>query len=234
MSRPIAFMLLALLAGLFFGIGHLFEPHFLADLWSQLFMLTVGTLATTFVLDALLRRDTRHRQLMRDALAFRTFATNLLSQLLEISGARTASRELFEAALAGDKPFALVAAQIAETISQSSQLEPSAHARYYLNISSVLRDLSKQYIRLFSANQREMVTLFQELDGLANRWVYYNEFSHSAIAYRTKLRPDDPNKTEREADFQAQTDAARVIATETANKIADLATRSAQGRRSYV
>jgi hypothetical protein len=140
MSKRVAFIVLVVLAVVFAALGRGLQANFLSDLWSQLFWLTLGTLATTFVLDAILQRAAHVRQRSRDAFAFRSLAANMLNALHGIVGLQRMNERLFEAALSGDKQFEAAAAHVTSLIEQSPSFEPGIYVKYYLDIASGLRD----------------------------------------------------------------------------------------------
>lgn len=233
MSKKVAFIALSLLAVVFAVLGCRLEAAFLSNLWSQLFWLVVGTLATTFVLEAVLQRDAQVRQRSRDAFAFRTFSANMMNALQEIVGLDPKNETLFEAALSGDKRFEAVAAAVAALIKRSDTFEPSIYVRYYLDVASGLRDLSKNYIRLFSENHKEMQEQYRELNELASHWNYTDEFSERSRQYIASLKTDDPARLEGDAIFRSQVSSARELVTNTARQLAKLAAKSATGKSTY-
>jgi hypothetical protein len=157
MSRSFAFISLVLLAAAFFVVGSRFEANFLSDLWSQLFLLTVGTLSTTFVLDALLRRREQQRSRAADAFALRSFIATMLKPIQQMVGPEQTNEKLFEAVLAGNKEFEAAAHQVLFMVEGSTNFEPASYVKYRLDISDGLRTLARQYIRLFSSD-RNMLT----------------------------------------------------------------------------
>jgi hypothetical protein len=74
MSKKLAFIILSVLAIAVFITGRQLDEHFLSNFWSEIFILIVGTLSTTFVLESILRHDVERRVREKDAFAFRTFA----------------------------------------------------------------------------------------------------------------------------------------------------------------
>jgi hypothetical protein len=233
MSKRIAFIALLVLLAVFAGLGRRWQANFLSDLWSQLFWLTLGTLATTFVLAAILERDAHARQRSRDAFAFRTFSANILNALHGMVGLEPKSEKLFEAALSGDKQFEAAALDVASMIEQSSSVEPSTYLKYYLDVAGGLRDLSRNYIRLFSANRTEMLAHYRELNDLANHWDYKDEFSERSRDYTASIATTDPDRLAHEASLQGQLASARGLVVSTARQLAKLAAKNATGKGFY-
>ena len=233
MSKKIAFVTLALLAVVFVVLGRRFQPGFLSDLWSQLFWLCVGTLATTFVLESILNHAAQRRRHSADAFAFRSFSANLLMKLQAIANTPQQTDELFEAALSGNKEFAQAAATAASAIGKSTAVDPALYLTNYLDIANALRDFSRQYIRLYSTSRKDMLTQYHELTDLANLWKYADEFSERAREYMASLKADNPNKAQREKAYGAQALLARDALVKTASQIAKLAAKTADGRGFY-
>jgi hypothetical protein len=233
MSKKVAFVALALLAVTFAVVGRRLQANFLSDLWSQLFWLSVGTLTTTFVLEAILQRGVKRRQRARDAFAFRSFSANMMIALQEMIGLKQTNDKLFEAALSGDKQFEVATAEVASSIEESEGFEANAYVKYYLDIGSGLRTLSAQYIRLFSANQKDMLLQYQELNALANLWQYKDEFSAGSRQYAASLNADNPDKALRDTALAAQVSSARALVVNTSKVVAKLAAKAATGKSFY-
>lgn len=233
MSKKIAFIALAALAIVFAVVGRRVETNFLTDVWSQLFWLSVGTLSTTFVLEAILQHSAKRRQRSLDAFAFRSFSANMMTGLQEIVGLGKPNDNLLEAALSGDKQFEAAAAEVASQIEQSAGFEPDSYLKHYLDIASGLRDFSRLYIRLFSTNRKDMLLQYQELNGLANRWEYMNEFSQGSREYVASRTVDNPEKLLHEKAFAAQKSAARSLVVTTGQQVAKLAAKLAAGKSFY-
>jgi hypothetical protein len=233
MSKKVAFIALSLLGVVVAVLGYQLEAAFLSDLWSQLFWLVAATLATTFVLEALLQRDAQVRQRSGDAFAFRSFAANLMNAIQEIAGLEPKNEKLFEAALSGDKQFEAAMAEVGSLIEKSEGFEPSKYARYYLDVASGLRDLSKNFIRLFSTTRREMLAQYQELNELANHWDYKDEFSERSQEYTASLKADNPDRAAREATLRRQISSVRDLVAKTATRLVKLAAKNATGKNMY-
>jgi hypothetical protein len=227
MSKTVAFVTLSLLAAVVATVGVASDGTFFSDLWSQLFWLIVGTLATTFVLEAILERDAQTRQRSRDAFACRTFTAEMMKALGEIAGLASPDERLFEAAVSGDAPFEAAIGEAASAIERSPGLDPPAYARYSLDVASGLRDLSRNYIRLFSSNQAEMLVNYRELNELASRWGYIDEFSAGFQLSLASLNAADPDRVAREARVKQQIASTRSLLAKTARQLAALAAKSA-------
>jgi hypothetical protein len=233
MRRRVAFVALSFLALTFLILGYRREANFLSDLWSQLFLLTIGTLSTTFILDTILRQDADKRARAKDAFAFRSFSAQMLSALHEMVGFTQPIDGLLEAAISGNDQFAAEARRFAAQTEKSADFDPKAYLKRYLDIQNGLRGLSRGYIRLFSANPKDMLTQDTQLNELAADWRYYDEFSDSSRAYTATLKPDDPQKPLREAAFDVQVSFARELVKKTIKMIEILADKNARGRGFY-
>jgi len=234
MSKKVAFITLLLLAAVFFIAGYYLQEDFLSDLWSQLFLLILGALITTFVLEAILRRDAQQRARAKDAFAFRTFSANILNALQAVVELKQTNQEVFEAALSDNKRFAKAAAEISSQIELSPGFDPDAYLKYRLDFASGLREFSRGYIRLFTTNRQDMLTEYRELNELANRWLaYIDEFSEGSRNYTATLKPEDSDKLSREAAFRAQVTSARDTVVVTAKKVALIAAKAAEGKGFY-
>jgi hypothetical protein len=139
--------------------------------------------------------------------------------------------DLFEAALEGDSQFSLEAKKLIGSISRSNHFSPELYLTYYLDVASGLRDLSQNYIRLFSANKKDMLSNYKILTNVANRWSYIDEFSKGAQDYRNSLDSEDDNKRQRENSFQQSVELAKETIVETNKILAELASNSAAGKR---
>lgn len=233
MSKRIAFVALAVLAIVFAAVGRRVEMNFLRDVWSQLFWLSVGTLSTTFVLEAILQYGAKRRQRSVDAFAFRSFSANMMTVLQEIVGLGKTNGALFEAALFGDKQFEVAVAKTSSLIEQSAGFEPNIYLKYYLDVASGLRDFARQHIRLFSTNRKDMLTQYQELNALANLWDYKDEFSERSREYAASLTADNLDKIPRDKAFAAQKSSARSLVVTTGQQVARLAAKLATGKSFY-
>jgi hypothetical protein len=233
MSKLTAFVVLLLIAGVFLALGYRFEANFLSDLWSQLFMLTVGTLSTTIVLEAVLKHGADRRDRAKDAFALRSFSATMLSDLLEIVGVQGGDQELLEAAVAGKSQFAAAAAKVASHIENSTALAPDAYLAHYIDIENNLRTLSRQYIRLFSANRQDMVTQFRDLNQLAAAWRYMSRLSKNDRNNIEKMPQDDPYKQSAEKELSEQKTSALTAAANTAKMLSLLVAKNADGKVFY-
>jgi len=65
-SKTRVFIVLAIIAAILGVLAVRHDATFRVTLWSQLFWLTVGTIATTFLLNAILERDLLSRHPRRD------------------------------------------------------------------------------------------------------------------------------------------------------------------------
>lgn len=223
-SKSRVFIVLVLIAA---GLGFLAarnDATFRATLWSQMFWLTIGTIATTFLLNAILERDLAARRRKQDQFAFRTFTGTILSSLLDITSARlTVTNQLMSSALTGNKEFAQSAQTTSELISKATEIQPDAYHSHYLDVANHLRDLANRFIRLYSANYEEMVEHYQNLQRLARKWNYRDVFSEGSISYTNSLDPADPVRKSREASLAGEMAEAKALLIETAAYLSDLA-----------
>lgn len=230
MSKQAVFIILTVIAAGLVPLGLHLEPGFLADFWSQAFLLVVGTLLTTFVLQSVLDHDRRRRDRASNAFAFRSFAAHMLGALHEMAGLKKSDETLFEAALMSDAQFKTAATETAARISQSRDFEPQVYLKQYLNVAEGLRSFAQKYVRLFSRNQKEMLANYRELNDLAVHWRYVDEFSESSHSYTRSMRTDDPDKAVRENRLAELRSAARETVVRTAEYVAKLAEKNATGR----
>src|SRR2546426_2428094 len=115
-SRTAIFVMLAVIAIPLGFLAAKKDQTFQINLWSQLFWLTIGTLATTFILNTILERGSAARRRKEDQFAFRTFMATVMSSLLGMKGSAGAHPiPLMATALSGNKPFA-------QTIQQASEM----------------------------------------------------------------------------------------------------------------
>jgi hypothetical protein len=233
MSKRVAFVVLVVLAIVFGGLAWYREADFLAEAWSQLFWLTLATLTTTFVLDAILQRAAEASRRSRDAFAFRSFAAHMLEALSGIVLLSKQGDQILEAALSGDEAFEAAARGMAGLIEQSSGFDPGAYHRNSQNVASGLRDLSVSYIRLFSASRKDMLDLYKGLNSLANEWGYRDEFSEGWRTYTDSPATIAADRAVREAALQRQIASARTLTISTARQLAQLAARVARGKGFY-
>jgi hypothetical protein len=226
MYKIAVFLSLAALAAVFATFGFLADDHFLADRWSQLFWLTVSTMATSFVLQTILQYDERKRRRASDAFAFRAFTANMLNLLVEMCDLNFGD-DLFSAALSGAQDFDKTADKVAHAIGASTAFCADKYHRYYLDISNGLRDLSRNYIRLFASTRSAMVQVYRELQQLAAKWGYKDELTVRHEEFTQSLREQDPDHQHRvAATVQARNDA-RTLLVQTANYLAGLAHKGA-------
>src|SRR4051794_22116965 len=113
LSRARIFALVALL-GVLFGVGSfLATGTSMAGIWGQLFWLTIGVLATSFLLETVLNRDRERRIRAEDGFAFRTFSGSMMDRLLQMSKrARPVERSMVIAAISPADVFAKAAAEV--------------------------------------------------------------------------------------------------------------------------
>ena len=141
---------------------------------------------------------------------------------------------MFEAALSGDQKFDEAAKDAASRIQKSVDFDPGAYLKHYLDISGSLRTLANNYIRLFSSNEKDMLTQYRELVALANEWTYVDEFSERSREYTKSLAADDSDKSKRVAEYDAQSSSARSVVVNTSKQVAELAAKTAHGKGFYV
>lgn len=231
MFKVVIFILLAVLTAAFAILGIMADEGFFRDLWSQLFWLTAGVIATTFILERILQHDEASRRRAEDAFAFRTFTAYILTKLLEMSECITKFEDdLFVAALSGKYEFDALANKAAQTIATSTGFRRDVYRRSYLDISNNLRDLARNYIRLFASSREEMVRTYRELEQLAATWEYKDEFSEGYQEYTNSLTPGDDERQRREAKMTQEESEAKVMLSQTATYIGNLAHKAATTR----
>ena len=206
------------------------DPSFAATLWSQLFWLTVGTLATTFVLNAILERGIATRRRKEDRFAFRTFTASVFSSLLTtVNAAASYSTELMTSALADKPGFAKECGDARDFIAGVASFQQDAYSAHYLDVANHLRELANRFIRLFSNTQQEMLDHYHALQELARRWRYRDVLGQAFTAYTNSLAATDPVRLGREGETMAAEAEVIVLLRETASYLTVLAERAAAG-----
>lgn len=228
MGKISIFIALSLIAVVFGILAGRKDVTFEVSIWSQLFWLTVGTIATTFFVNAVLERDLSARRRKEDEFAFRTFTATILYSLLQIVKAASLSlNQLAVSALESNKKFAEAAEQTRTAIAASAAIEPGLYNAHYLDVASHLRELANRFIRLYSKDHKEMIVHYQDLQELARRWNYKDIFSEGALAYTNSLEPADRIRIEREAEFSREVAAVKDLLKDTATYLSHLARRVA-------
>lgn len=228
-SRRFIFLTLAMLAIAFGALSVLNKPDFFNDVFPQLFWLTIGTIATTFVLETLLQQDTENRRREEDSFAFRTFAASMTESLLEISRSHGSNTNLIDTALFDKEGFALAVRDACQVVIASKEIDMEAYNRQYLNFENGIRDLSRNYIRLFASSQKDMAQTYRQLQKLANRWVYRYELT-SSFRENTNLETDKEIRSQREKETIRAIEDAKMVIRDTAVCLTDLAQRVAKYR----
>jgi hypothetical protein len=231
LSKTAIFVLLALFAVAFLFLGLQSDAAFLHDLWSQLFWLTLGTILTTFVLGTILERDQVTRSRNEDLFAFRTFTSSMMRRLLEIGGSPAELRDLLVRTLFDKREFADATEKAAQFLSSSAvSLSEGDYLRHYLDIAGGLRDLSRNYIRVFSSSRQEMVDTYYALQSLAARWGYSDALSEGFRDYTESLSPADDNRRKREEETRRRAREAQEVMKDTASFLSQLAHRASTYR----
>lgn len=228
--KTVVFVLVAAVAVLvgIQAIRH--DPKFVESVWSELFWLIAAVLATTFFLDSILERSAEVRRRREDQFAFRTFATTVVAALFELVDADTsAGKQVMTSALAGNQEFAAASADARDLIAKATKVRTDLYNARYLDVASHLRSLSERYIRFFSHNHYEMLEYYRSLQALARRWSYRGALEDAYSDFTKSLKPDDPAKKKRDAEFARQLDEARQLLNDTAGCVAELAARVAAG-----
>lgn len=230
LSKTVIFIILTFIAALFGILAVKKDATFQTTLWSQLFWLSVGTIATTFLLNAILERDLSARRRREDQFAFRTFTATILSSLLAMIDTRGAVLDqLVASALASNKKFAEAARNTSTLVAKATVINPESYDSHYLDVASHLRDLANRFIRLYSKSQQEMLEHYQNLQGLARRWIYRDVFAERSMVYTSSLDPTDPIRQKREAEFSQEIVEVQKLLNDTASYLSDLAGRVATG-----
>jgi hypothetical protein len=227
MGKKGLFILLALLAVGLAAIAWRTDLEFQGTIWTELFWMITGAIATTLLLESVLERDAAARRRQEDTFAFRTFSGAILTSILEVVEAREEhSKAIVAAALADNVRFAAEASNVQDQLAAYTHVNDERYLQVYLDVSNSLRDLARGYIRLFSSSHEEMVQHYYDLRGLARRWDYRGTLSPQHKAIWENMRPDDPRRAreidalrnEREAVARLLTDTAKYIA-ETAHRV---------------
>jgi hypothetical protein len=189
-------------------------------------------LLTSFLLEALLTRDIAYRRRLEDGFAFRTFVAAMMDRLLEIAGREPVSSGGL-IARAADPPaaFAAAAAQVAELVQAADTVQPDAYQRNYIDFGGGLKDLGRNYIRLFARGRDEMASVYLELLDLAGRWEYMDALSSGARRAAEESRgTSDLQLIERDRARYADAErAALSVAQDTATTLAGLSTKATLG-----
>lgn len=223
-------------AAMFFAaIGVKAGNEVFKDLWSQLFWLTTGILATSFVLQALLSRAELMHRHQNDAFAFRAFAGTLLDRLQSMVGIDDSAptRSALVSAIGSPTAFANVARGVSSKLAEPETLDGAAYNAAYIDVGGQLRTFAVNYIRLFVDSQAEMVSVYRELTDLALRWRYLDSLSAHISKSIASATEDQPRRAQLIADRERETqEAARTIG-DTASCIAELATKASRRRIAF-
>jgi hypothetical protein len=108
-------------------------------------------------------------------------------------------------------------------------LDDTQYQLRYLEISSGLREIARNYIRLYSSSQTEMAEHFGRLDELARGWTYRYDLTEGAASYRKELEAEDPRRAEIFSAWNRERLEVVTLRSTTAEYIAKLARRLTQG-----
>jgi len=228
-SKPVIFIILIVLAGAFGLLGFRSNSAFFDDLWSQLFWMIIGVIVTVFALETILQQDQEARRRKEDAFAFRTFTANMMRLLLKMGDASSNLQDdIMKAALAGNKEFATAAEKANAAISSMTNIRADPYDLSGGEILNGLKDLSRNYIRLFSSSQKEMVQTYKDLQELASNWKYRGALTDGFLAYTKSLDPGSRERQEREAETAHQIGEVQQLSIDTARYLMELAQRVAR------
>ncbi|MFI5116772.1 MAG: hypothetical protein ACHP8B_08735 [Terriglobales bacterium] len=230
-GKPALFVALALIAAVSLRAALKSGGKFFDDFWSELFWLSLGIIATTFVLEQILSHNQEVLRRNEDAFAFRTSTGWLMGLLFKMSEpAQNLSDDLAASALSGNREFAESAERANRMISATTAVEPDVYHQHYLDLSSGLRGLAQSYIRLFSSSREEMLQNYRQLEDLASRWNYSDSLSVSFSRYTASLRADDPVRISREAETESNRLEALNVLKDTGRVLSQLACKAATGK----
>jgi len=232
MTKTLMFILLSTLAFIAAVFGTKNNPDFFDDFWYQVFWLSIGTILTVFFLESILEQADKRRRRKADAFALRTFVANMLHNLNLIMGSKSNDDDLFTAALKGDKQFAMESSKMLKTIKASKSFSLQEYEKNYLNISSGLRSLSTNHIRLFSVNEREMINQYKELNKLADQWNYISDFSEDHQKYISSLE-EIRNQKELENTQKHIENTKKIIFT-TAENLVKIIMKNSEGKTNFL
>ena len=228
MSKIYIFIALTLLAIVFGLLAIKNDATFENTFWSQLFWLSAGTVATTFLVQTVLQRDLSVRQRKEDRFAFRSFSATIFRFLCQITGCEAGLlSQITLSALEGDKQFAEIMKQTTIIITDADTIKSELYHSYYLDIASHIRDIANRFIRLYSKNQKEMIEHYQNLQDLAQRWNYKDILSKDSQDYTNSLDMNDRNRKKRETYFSEEIAEVKTLLKETAAYLSVLAERTA-------
>jgi hypothetical protein len=222
MPRLLILTILLLLAATLGFFALKTDPQFIPGLASQAFWMFTGVILTTFLLDALLKRERTTRERREQEFAFRSFTAFTLDAISSVVKLPAGSAEpVLEAAISGNRAFDQAIKPLVAQIESSIEVDGAAHSDRYLEIASRLRDLAFQHPRLFSRSEREMLAHFRKLHALAERWRYHDVLSRAGAAVVERATGEY-----REAKLLERTEAEREVGQASRETAAYLATLS--------
>jgi hypothetical protein len=231
LNKPIIFLTLTIIAAYagYFAVLH--ESAFLENIWSELFWLVAATITTTFVLEAILQYDQNAIRRDEDRFAYRTFTATMLEMILEMCDSPSElSDNLMEAAIYGKKQFLKAVTNANEHISLSRVFLGDIYIRHYLDIASGLRDISRNSIRLFASNRKEMVYIYKEMQELASQWDYKDELDSAYQEYTKSLDVTSEERIIREKNIETEMQLVENVIKNTSSRLLDLTRKATNGR----
>lgn len=224
MSKKRLFIVLSIVAAVLALLAWRTGPGFSSNVWNELFWMTTGALATTLLLELVLERDAAARRRREDTFAFRTFSASILTSILEIAEAPEERGEaVATAAVAGSTVFAAETSKVREEVAASSGVNDQCYLQVYGDISSALRDLAREYVRLFSSSHADMAQQYRALFILARQWEYRDVFRRDRKCYWERLSPGDPERVREVETLMSERAAVTRLSADTTSYIADAA-----------
>lgn len=187
------------------------------DWRSQLFWLSINILIITLAVGALLDTDLKRRRRRELQFAFQTRLALLMQELIRLT--ERASGGIPESpVLAIGKPpseFARRVGASAQYLSTAKEIRADLYNEIYGTVWSMLEDLNRNFIRLFSRDHEDMLDNYQRLFLLSRRWRFVIGLTSGEIEEIKRLEiqvrehPENNFEVERLKDMRERTDRAK-------------------------
>jgi hypothetical protein len=122
--------------------------------------------------------------------------------------------------------FAIVAEKVCGDISQAARVNKAEYGRRGGDVASGLRNLSREFPRIYCATKEEMVERFLALNNLALRWEYIDEFSRGFETYTEGSNISEEDRNARRARIKEQELKAASTLKDTAKYVGEIAKNS--------
>jgi hypothetical protein len=211
------------------------EPDFRNSVWSEAFWLVSSTLATTFILQALLERDARRRRRQELQFGFRSFTAFAARLILKTLGLDDASSvaSLQKAVISGNLAFRQVLQDIAASVSSADRAKlREFYDEFYLNTGNHLAALGRDYVRVFSSSAEDMLLLYENLQHAAAEWRYRQELTKMYEQHTLEMTNDSDRGRRMLARTRVE-DEVLDLSNRTFSMLVDLARRVEKGAGYY-